>query len=79
MGFRCPICHKDFGKDKKALLKHSEKCALGGARVVIDSVEAKGESFAGKFESHKMDNLIQTLGKYGFQLISIDESKKGSK
>ena len=51
MGFRCPICHKDFGKDKKALLKHSEKCALGGARVVIDSVEAKGESFAGKKEN----------------------------
>lgn len=29
MGFKCPVCHKDFGKDKVKLKEHfdlSEKC-----------------------------------------------------
>lgn len=26
MGFRCPVCHKDFGVDKISFLKHIEIC-----------------------------------------------------
>lgn len=29
MGFKCPVCHEDFGKDKDKLMEHfnlSKKC-----------------------------------------------------
>lgn len=29
MGFKCPICVKDFGHDKEGMLKHAETCCEG--------------------------------------------------
>lgn len=57
MGFRCPVCKTDFGRDRAALAKHLETCELGSsvASLVLnaaDDQEAKidlGLSIRGVF------------------------------
>ena len=39
MGFRCPICHKDFGQDNNALIKHSKEAHDGIAKDIIEVVK----------------------------------------
>ena len=39
MGFRCPNCKKDFGKDRVALSVHAKDNALCGAKIVSGIVE----------------------------------------
>lgn len=37
MGFRCPLCHKDFGLDKEELVKHfisNPNCAIYATSVL---------------------------------------------
>lgn len=36
MGFRCPLCHKDFGVNKEAWSKHCDTCGNGVVRGVVD-------------------------------------------
>lgn len=47
MGFRCPVCHKDFGKEKAEWQKHCDEAHAGvGAQVVkaiTDVCESKDE------------------------------------
>jgi len=38
MGYRCPICFKDFGKDKDAWEKHCEKEHYGAGKVMVKGV-----------------------------------------
>jgi hypothetical protein len=41
MGYRCPICHKDFGKDKSALDCHGTECCSGSSKDLMDLITIK--------------------------------------
>ena len=43
MGFRCPICVKDFGVEKNDMLKHALKCCDGAALDVYNLVTENRE------------------------------------
>lgn len=43
MGFRCPVCKKDFGLDKKAFLEHIKNCKDGIAENIVAMFTAKNE------------------------------------
>lgn len=44
MGFKCPICQKDFGRNKDLWVDHCKNCCNGVAEdvvsFVIDAAEA---------------------------------------
>ena len=38
MGFKCPICHSDFGINKSEWKKHLQKCNDGLSLVFVKSI-----------------------------------------
>jgi hypothetical protein len=50
MGFRCPICRKDFQRDEKEFKKHCEKSHMGAAKVFVDAVISIAENMEIKDE-----------------------------
>lgn len=43
MGFRCPVCSKDFGTSRGALENHAGRCCSGAALDVIKFVTQTAE------------------------------------
>jgi hypothetical protein len=43
MGFRCPICKKDFGKEKVKWEEHCKVCCDGAAEDVVKFVKQVAE------------------------------------
>jgi len=39
MGFKCPICNKDFGRDRKDFNKHIETNHKGIAKTFLDEIK----------------------------------------
>lgn len=37
MGFKCPMCKKDFGNKKSEFEKHIKNCSLGAAGIFVKS------------------------------------------
>lgn len=52
MGFRCPLCFKDFGRDKKAWEDHCKNDHGGAAAIavkaVFDVVEGEAQQGSGE-------------------------------
>lgn len=38
MGFRCPICRKDFGIDKEKRQKHCAEEHLGAGKIILEGL-----------------------------------------
>lgn len=43
MGFKCPICQKDFAKDRDAWSKHCTTCCGGAAGDIVKLVTDLGK------------------------------------
>lgn len=46
MGFKCPVCKKDFENKKSEFEKHIKNCSFGMAGIFVKSVREKCEKKA---------------------------------
>lgn len=65
MGFRCPICSKDFGRNRQEWQEHSKSCCDGAADDVVNLVlkAAEGTEPTPTEVMLKRDKLEMYLGK----------------
>ncbi len=38
MGFKCPLCLEDFGRNKEAWEKHCKEAHKGSAKIIVQAV-----------------------------------------
>lgn len=56
MGFRCPICNNDFGRDREAWRKHLAEAHLGAGQDVVDLVLKTAETGNSKEDGNDRDS-----------------------
>lgn len=63
MGFKCPICLDDFGRDKSSWQKHTSEKHHGAGLDVVTFIIKEAECC----DECEIDNLDVIKGKMGFE------------